>query len=53
MRALSLSLLLLVLAGCATPRRDPVAEAQERAAGQAAKTRYWQIQDSQRQPRSP
>ncbi len=53
MRVLSLSLLLLALTGCATPQHDAAAGAQQRAAGQAAKTRYWQIQDAQRQPRSP
>ena len=41
---------LLLLAGCATPRPDPAAEARERAQGDAAKTRYWQLQAAQ-QPR--
>lgn len=42
--------LLLFLAGCASPRREPDAEAQayERGYRQAVKEQYWIIQNQQR-----
>lgn len=45
MRRLSFSLLALLLAGCATPTPE-TASAAERA--QAARDRYWQVQETQR-----
>jgi hypothetical protein len=42
--------LLLFLAGCASPRREPEAEARayERGYRQAVKEQYWIIQNQQR-----
>ncbi|MFZ5495606.1 MAG: hypothetical protein ACOZE5_09775 [Verrucomicrobiota bacterium] len=46
----SLVCLLLLLAGCASPRREPDAEARayERGYRQAVKEQYWIIQNQQR-----
>ncbi len=46
----SLICLLLLLVGCASPRREPDAEAQayERGYRQAVKEQYWIIQNQQR-----
>ncbi len=45
-------IILLMLAGCATPKRDAEAEARgyERGYGQAVKEQYWIIQNQQRAP---
>lgn len=42
--------LFLLLAGCATPKRDAEADARgyERGYGQAVKEQYWIIQNQQR-----
>jgi len=47
--------LLLLIAGCATPKRDADAEARgyERGYGQAVKEQYWIIQNQQRAPLPP
>ena len=52
MRAILFSLLMLVLAGCATSQRDTEAEARGYGRGyaQAVKEQYWIIQNQQRAP---
>ena len=55
MRAILFSLLMLVLAGCATSQRDTEAEARGYGRGyaQAVKEQYWIIQNQQRRPVPP
>lgn len=48
MRPSLLLCLLLLLAGCASPRHEPDAEAYERGYRQAVKEQYWIIQNQQR-----
>ena len=49
---LSLVLLLVLLSGCATTRREAAAEARgfERGYAQAVKEHYWMLQNQQRPP---
>ena len=44
----SLLLCLLLLTGCASPRREPDADAYARGYRQAVKEQYWIIQNQQR-----
>lgn len=55
MRPSLILLLLLLLAGCTAPRREPDAEARayERGYRQAVKEQYWIIQNQQRSPAIP
>ncbi len=50
MRASLITICLLLLTGCASPRREPDAEAlaYERGYRQAVKEQYWIIQNQQR-----
>lgn len=55
MRPSPLLCLLLLLQGCASPRREPEAEASayERGYRQAVKEQYWIIQNQQRSATPP